>query len=57
MTTNELAIQVGQEAALELTDALGKIKHCVEEIVHMTRVILGDEYRIQWRPVTPEQGA
>jgi hypothetical protein len=28
-----------------------------QEIVHMTRRILGDKYRVQWRPATPEQGA
>ena len=28
-----------------------------QEIVHMTRLLLGDKYRIQWQPATPEQGA
>jgi hypothetical protein len=28
-----------------------------QEIVHMTRMILGEQYRIQWQPSTPEQGA
>lgn len=28
-----------------------------QEIVHATRGILGDAYRIQWQPLTPEQGA
>jgi len=28
-----------------------------QEIVHMTRMILGEGYRIQWQSSTPEQGA
>jgi uncharacterized protein DUF1572 len=32
MTTDELAVQVGKEAGNELTDALGKIKHCVDQL-------------------------
>lgn len=28
-----------------------------QEIVHITRRIVGDEYRIQWQPETAEQGA
>jgi hypothetical protein len=28
-----------------------------QEIVHMTRLQLGDAYRFAWRPTTPEQGA
>jgi hypothetical protein len=43
---------------------LGAIFHSVphfrghaQEIVHMTRRILGDGYRIQWQPSTGEQGA
>lgn len=29
----------------------------VQEIVHMCRTILGDDFRMQWQPATPEQGA
>ena len=28
-----------------------------QEIVHMTRSLLGDAYRFSWKPQTPEQGA
>jgi uncharacterized damage-inducible protein DinB len=28
-----------------------------QEIVHMTRTLLGDRYRFAWTPATPEQGA
>ncbi len=28
-----------------------------QEIVHMTRSLLGDSYRYQWQPTTPEEGA
>jgi hypothetical protein len=28
-----------------------------QEIVHMTRTLLGDRYRFAWTPTTPEQGA
>lgn len=28
-----------------------------QEIVHMTRLQLGDAYQFAWRPTTPEQGA
>ena len=28
-----------------------------QEIIHLTRSMLGDKYRIQWQPATPEQGA
>ncbi len=28
-----------------------------QEIIHMTRVQLGDGYRFAWKPATPEQGA
>lgn len=28
-----------------------------QEIVHMTRTLLGDAYRFAWTPATPEQGA
>ncbi len=32
MTTDELAVEIGREAAHELTDALGKIKHCIDQL-------------------------
>ena len=32
MTTDELATQFGKEAAVELNDALGKIKHCLDQL-------------------------
>ena len=41
MTTDELVIQVGKEAAHELSDALGKIKHCVDQL---------DDARVWSRP-------
>jgi hypothetical protein len=28
-----------------------------QEIIHMTRTMLGDAYRFAWTPATPEQGA
>ena len=28
-----------------------------QEIVHMTRALLGDAYQFQWLPATPEEGA
>ena len=28
-----------------------------QEIIHMTRSILGEKYQIHWHPTTPEQGA
>lgn len=28
-----------------------------QEIIHMTRSILGDKYQVHWHPATPEQGA
>src|SRR5215471_4571271 len=28
-----------------------------QEIIHMTRLQLGDAYRFAWKPATPEQGA
>ena len=27
-----------------------------QEIIHMTRLLLGDAYRFAWTPTTPEQG-
>jgi hypothetical protein len=28
-----------------------------QEIIHITRTLLGERYRIHWQPATPEQGA
>jgi len=28
-----------------------------QEIVHLTRLQLGDGYQMEWQPLTPEQGA
>jgi hypothetical protein len=28
-----------------------------QEIIHLTRALLGDRYRVAWAPLTPEQGA
>jgi hypothetical protein len=43
---------------------LGAVFHSVphfrghtQEIVHLTRTLLGDAYRFAWQPATPQQGA
>lgn len=43
---------------------LGAIFHSIphfrghtQEIIHLTRVLLGEQYQFFWRPRTPEQGA
>jgi hypothetical protein len=28
-----------------------------QEIIHMTRCLLGDAYKFAWKPATPEEGA
>jgi hypothetical protein len=38
-------------------DSVPHFRGHAQEIVHMTRVQLGDAYRLQWQPMTPEQGA
>jgi hypothetical protein len=38
-------------------DSVPHFRGHAQEIVHMTRVQLGDAYRLQWQPLTPEQGA
>ena len=38
----------------------GSVSHFVghtQEIIHMTRHLLGDKYKFLWKPTTPEQGA
>jgi hypothetical protein len=46
------------------TTALGAIFHSIphcrghtQEIIHISRELLGDRYQFFWRPRTPEQGA
>ena len=38
-------------------DSVPHFRGHAQEIVHMTRVQLGDAYRFAWTPSTPEQGA
>ena len=38
-------------------DSVPHFRGHTQEIVHMTRAQLGDAYRLQWQPPTPEQGA
>jgi Protein of unknown function (DUF1572) len=38
-------------------DSVPHFRGHVQEIVHLTRCQLGDEYRFAWVPATPEQGA
>jgi hypothetical protein len=38
-------------------DSVPHFRGHAQEIVHMTRAQLGDAYRLQWQPPTPEQGA
>ena len=40
-----------------LFDSVPHFRGHTQEIVHMTRQLLGDTYQFQWRPTTPEQGA
>jgi hypothetical protein len=40
-----------------LFDSVPHFRGHTQEIVHMTRQLLGDAYQFQWRPTTPEQGA
>jgi hypothetical protein len=40
-----------------LFDSVPHFRGHTQEIVHMTRALLGDAYRFQWAPTTPEQGA
>jgi hypothetical protein len=37
-------------------DSIPHFRGHTQEIVHMTRLQLGDAYRFQWKPMTPEQG-
>jgi hypothetical protein len=38
-------------------DSVPHFRGHTQEIVHMTRLQLGDGYRFAWQPTTPEQGA
>jgi hypothetical protein len=40
-----------------LFDSVPHFRGHTQEIVHMTRLMLGDAYMFQWEPTTPEQGA
>jgi hypothetical protein len=38
-------------------DSVPHFRGHTQEIVHMTRLQLGDSYQFAWKPTTPEQGA
>jgi hypothetical protein len=38
-------------------DSVPHFRGHTQEIVHMTRLLLGDAYKFAWTPTTPEQGA
>ncbi len=38
-------------------DSVPHFRGHTQEIIHMTRTLLGDAYRFWWAPATPEQGA
>jgi hypothetical protein len=38
-------------------DSIPHFRCHTQEIVHMTRLLLGDAYRLAWEPKTPEEGA
>ncbi len=38
-------------------DSVAHFRGHVQEIIHMTRCLLGDRYRFHWRPASVEQGA
>jgi hypothetical protein len=38
-------------------DSVPHFRGHTQEIVHLTRLQLGDAYRFAWTPMTPEQGA
>jgi hypothetical protein len=40
-----------------LFDSVPHFRGHTQEIVHMTRLRLGDDYQFSWKPTTPEQGA
>jgi hypothetical protein len=40
-----------------LFDSVPHFRGHTQEIIHMTRLLLGDTYQFAWRPTSPEQGA
>jgi uncharacterized damage-inducible protein DinB len=40
-----------------LFNSLPHFRGHTQEIIHMTRLLLGDRYQFAWRPVTAEEGA
>src|SRR5262249_53880200 len=38
-------------------DSLPHFRGHTQEIIHLTRLQLGDAYKLAWTPTTPEQGA
>src|SRR5262249_2118109 len=38
-------------------DSVPHFRGHTQEIIHMTRLQLGDAYQFAWKPATPEQGA
>jgi len=40
-----------------LFDSVPHFRGHTQEIVHMTRMQLGDAYKFAWTPTTPEHGA
>ena len=43
--------------AAAIFDSVSHFRGHAQEIVHMTRLQLGDAYKFAWTPTTPEQGA
>jgi hypothetical protein len=43
--------------AAAIFDSIPHFRGHTQEIVHMTRLQLGDAYKLAWTPTTPEQGA
>ena len=43
--------------AAAVFDSVPHFRGHTQEIVHMTRFLLGDAYKFAWTPTTPEQGA
>jgi hypothetical protein len=43
--------------ATAIFDSVPHFRGHTQEIVHMTRLQLGDRYKFAWTPATPEQGA
>ena len=43
--------------AVAIFDSVPHFRGHTQEIVHMTRLQLGEAYKFAWTPTTPEQGA